>query len=75
MALSTVVQGIGLARITAAALSVGALSGFAMFWPWLRRRMSERELLAAEKIDVETLAEAQYQTQKLRSQSADAETI
>jgi hypothetical protein len=37
--------------------------------------MSERELLAAEKIDVETLAEAQYQTQKLRSQSADAETI
>jgi|SRR5450759_78182 len=75
MALSTVVQGIGLARITAAALSVGALSGFAMFWPWLRRRMSERELLAAEKVDVETLAEAQYQTQKLRSQSADAETI
>ena len=75
LALSTVVQGVGLWRVIAASVSVGALSGFAMFWPWLRRRISEKELRATEQADVETLAEAQYQRQKLRSRSTDARTI
>ncbi len=75
MALSTVVQGLGLARISAAALSVGALSGFGLFWPWLRRRVSEKELLASEQVSVEALGEAQYRAQKLRTPNVGAETI
>ena len=75
LALSTVVQGIGIVRITAASVSVGALSGFAMFWPWLRREISEKELLTSEQADIEALAEAQYQAQKLRNRTVDGKTI
>jgi hypothetical protein len=75
LALSTVVQGLGFARVCAAALSVGGLSAFALFWPWLRREVSEKELRISEEVDVEALAEAQYRAQKLRSRSVDGETI
>lgn len=75
LALSTVVQGLGFTRVGAAALSVGALSAFALFWPWMRRGVSEKELRIAEEIDVEALGEAQYRAQKLRSRSVDGNPV
>lgn len=64
LALPFFIQGFSMVRIILATAGFGALSGFAMYWPWMRRDVSERELRAIENVDVEALAEAKYQAGK-----------
>ena len=73
-ALPFFIQGFSMVRIIAATASFGALSGFAMYWPWMRRDISERELLKIENADLEALAEANYEAGKRRTAAEYAES-
>jgi membrane associated rhomboid family serine protease len=49
-------QGSGLAWAELLAAASGAVAGAATYWPWMRSRVSERELEAWEGVDVAALA-------------------
>jgi hypothetical protein len=58
-AASTVSQGASIPWALTIALGAGAIAGSTMYWPWLRRRLSEKELAAWENVPLSALGESQ----------------